>query len=181
MPRSRSPGPSSSSENRTNSRATPTRDGRERERRERVCRSMLRPAFSHAAVERTADGHVRVHGEAALLQGEALRHERAHEQRQYASPTPAPLQPHANLSLAKVLADRPAAGRLRESRGRCQRELEGGVSERGKAAPRGDPTGRYAATETAPSDRSRHDLLDSSLDSSVLQLSHDRRTASGNR
>jgi hypothetical protein len=43
------------------SRPTPTRDGRDRKRLERVCRYLLRPAFAHDAVQRTADGQVRVH------------------------------------------------------------------------------------------------------------------------
>jgi hypothetical protein len=41
--------------------AAVTVDGHDRKRLERVCRYMLRPAFSHDAVERTADGQVRVH------------------------------------------------------------------------------------------------------------------------
>jgi hypothetical protein len=36
-------------------------DGCDRNRLERVCRYLLRPPFAHDAVERTADGQVRVH------------------------------------------------------------------------------------------------------------------------
>ena len=41
--------------------AAVTVDGRDRKRLERVCRYLLRPAFALGAVQRTADGQVRVH------------------------------------------------------------------------------------------------------------------------
>ncbi len=41
--------------------AAVTVDGRDRKRLERVCRYLLRPAFALDAVQRTADGQVRVH------------------------------------------------------------------------------------------------------------------------
>lgn len=41
--------------------AAVTVDGRDRNRLERLCRYMLRPPFALDAIERTADGQVRVH------------------------------------------------------------------------------------------------------------------------
>jgi hypothetical protein len=41
--------------------AAVTVDGRDRSRLERVCRYLLRPPFAQDAIERTADGQVRVH------------------------------------------------------------------------------------------------------------------------
>lgn len=49
--------------------AAVTVDGRDRNRLERVCRYLLRPPFAHDAVERTADGQVRVHFKAPSKSG----------------------------------------------------------------------------------------------------------------
>ena len=49
--------------------AAVTVDGRDRKRLERVCRSLLRPPFAHEAVQRTADGQVRVHFKAPSKSG----------------------------------------------------------------------------------------------------------------
>jgi hypothetical protein len=49
--------------------AAVTVEGHDRKRLERVCRYLLRPAFSHDAIERTSDGQVRVHFKASSTSG----------------------------------------------------------------------------------------------------------------